>query len=185
MADIEVRPARPAEFEAVARLRWRWVAERDGLPDEERAAFVREFAAWARDNAATHRCLVLVRAGAVVGMAFLAITARVPTPLAFSRASGDVQCVYVVPEARDGGLGGLLIDATLRLAAELGLERVTVHSSERAVPAYERHGFAVSPLLLQTRPEPTGTAVTAPPGTHPPPQATPLPPTPGTHPRDP
>jgi GNAT superfamily N-acetyltransferase len=145
------RPARPAEFEAIAGLRWRWVAEQDGLPGAGRDEFVRELAAWAQENPATHRCLVLVREDQVIGMAFLAITARVPTPLVFSRASGDVQCVYVVPEARDGGLGGLLIDATLRLAAELGLERATAHSSERAVPAYERHGFAVSPHLLQTQ----------------------------------
>ncbi|MEJ2857713.1 MULTISPECIES: GNAT family N-acetyltransferase [unclassified Saccharothrix] len=60
-----------------------------------------------------------------------------------------MQCLYVVPEARDGGLGGRLIEAILRLAAELGLERVTVHSSERALRAYERQGFAVSPNLLQ------------------------------------
>ncbi|MEU7785468.1 GNAT family N-acetyltransferase [Amycolatopsis sp. NPDC049159] len=147
----EVRLARPEEFEAVAALRWRWVAEQDGLPATGRDRFVREFAAWARDNAATHRCLVLVRDREVLGMAFLAIIARVPTPPAFSRACGDVQSVYVVPEARDGGLGGLLIRETLRLAGELGLERVTVHSSTRAIPAYERHGFARSPHLMQVR----------------------------------
>ncbi|WIV54827.1 GNAT family N-acetyltransferase [Amycolatopsis nalaikhensis] len=149
MTEPAVRPARPADLPAVAGLRWRWVAERDGLPEGERAGFVREFAAWARENAETHRCLVVARGDEVLGMAFLAITARVPTPPAFSRATGDVQSVYVVPEARDSGLGGLLIDATLRLAADLGLERVTVHSSSRAVPAYERHGFARSPHLLQ------------------------------------
>lgn len=149
MTTIEIRPARPAEFDAVAGLRWRWVAEQDGLAGTGREEFVRRFAAWARENAATHRCLVVVREDEVIGMAFLAITARVPSPLTFSRTCGDVQCVYVVPEARDGGLGGGLIDAVLRLAAELGLERVTVHSSERAVPAYQRHGFAVSPTLLQ------------------------------------
>ncbi|HWD04430.1 MAG TPA: GNAT family N-acetyltransferase [Amycolatopsis sp.] len=182
MADVEVRPARPAEYETVARLRWRWVAERDGLPDDERAAFVREFAAWTRDNVATHRCLVLVRGGVVIGMGFLAITVRVPSPLAFSRASGDVQSVYVVPEARDRGLGGLLVDAILRLAAELGLERVTVHSSEQAVAAYERHGFALSPLLLQTEPH---RAVTEPPASRRGRPAARPRPTPGTHPRDP
>lgn len=152
MTEIEVRAARPAELEAVAALRWRWVAERDTLPGSGREAFVREFAAWARENAATHRCLVLVRDDRVLGMAFLAITPRVPTPSALSRAAGDVQSVYVVPEARDGGLGGLLIEGVLRLAAELGLERVTVHSSPRAVPAYERRGFSVAPQLLQAEP---------------------------------
>ncbi|AXB42365.1 GNAT family N-acetyltransferase [Amycolatopsis albispora] len=149
MTKIRIRAARPAEFEAVAGLRWRWVAEQDGLPDTGRDAFVGEFAQWTKENAATHRCLVVLREDEVIGMGFLAITPRVPTPRAFERASGDVQCVYVVPEARDGGVGGQLIEALLRLADDLGLERVTVHSSARAIPAYERCGFAASPKLLQ------------------------------------
>ncbi|MFI9234422.1 GNAT family N-acetyltransferase [Streptomyces rimosus] len=60
-----------------------------------------------------------------------------------------MQCVYVVPGERDGGLGGRLIDALLDLAHDHGLERVTVHSSDRAVRAYARHGFGTSPRLLQ------------------------------------
>ena len=35
-------------------------------------------------------------------------------------------------------------------AVQLGAEHVTVHSSEGAVPVYERLGFTSSPLLLQT-----------------------------------
>ncbi|MEQ0561069.1 GNAT family N-acetyltransferase [Amycolatopsis sp. NEAU-NG30] len=152
MTEIEVRAARPGELAAVAGLRWRWVAERDGLPGDGREAFVRGFATWARENAATHPCLVGVRDGRLLGMAFLAVTPRVPAPSSFTRASGDVQSVYVVPEARGSGLGGLLIEAVLRLAGELGLERVTVHSSREAVPAYQRRGFAVAPVLLQAEP---------------------------------
>ncbi|WAL68735.1 hypothetical protein ORV05_13465 [Amycolatopsis cynarae] len=45
MPGIEVRPACPAEFEPVAGLRWRWVAERDGLPAAGRDEFVRRFTA--------------------------------------------------------------------------------------------------------------------------------------------
>ncbi|WP_457853237.1 GNAT family N-acetyltransferase [Streptomyces albidoflavus] len=60
-----------------------------------------------------------------------------------------MQCTYVVPEERGRGLGGVLIDAVLERAAGLGAERVTVHSSERAVPACARRGFAGSPYLLQ------------------------------------
>ncbi|WP_256968485.1 GNAT family N-acetyltransferase [Streptomyces sp. CS227] len=54
-----------------------------------------------------------------------------------------------MPEERNRGLGGLLIDAVPERAAGPGVERVTVHSSERAVPAYARRGFAGSPYLLQ------------------------------------
>jgi GNAT superfamily N-acetyltransferase len=57
--------------------------------------------------------------------------------------------VYVVPEERNAGLGSQIIDAVLRRAHELGLERVTVHSSDQAIGAYSRRGFAASPRLLQ------------------------------------
>ncbi|NIH88459.1 GNAT family N-acetyltransferase [Amycolatopsis granulosa] len=149
MPEIEIRPAGPEDHEAVAGLRWRWVAERDGPPGTGRDTFVREFATWAREHAGTHRCLVLVRAGRIAGMGFLAVTARVPSPGSLTRASGDIQCVYVVPEARGAGLGGRLIGELLALARQLGLERVTVHSSARAVPVYARTGFTVSPRLRQ------------------------------------
>lgn len=82
----------------------KWRAE--GLPaarsdfGADRDEFVRRFAAWARENAATHRCLVPAREDQVIGMGFVAITARVPTPLTFSRTSGDVQCLCAVPEDR-------------------------------------------------------------------------------------
>lgn len=94
---------------------------------------------------------MLVRDGAVIGMAWPAVVRRVPTPRVLHRASGDVRCVYVEPEARDGGLGGQLLDAVLARARELGLERVTVHSSSRAFPAYARRGFEASPRLLHAR----------------------------------
>lgn len=149
MSDVEIRPARDEDLPAVAELRRQWTLESRG---EVRAAaedFAARFTTWARANAATHRCAVAVVAGRVVGMAWLAIVPRVPHPVAFDRASGDVQSVYVRPDRRGEGLGRRLVDALLDQARALGLERVTAHSSERAVTAYARSGFAVSPHLLQ------------------------------------
>ncbi|WP_033306386.1 GNAT family N-acetyltransferase [Streptomyces iakyrus] len=151
MDNIGIRPARPAELAAVATLRWEWLVENGSEDLGEREGFVRHFVTWARENANSHRCMVLVRDDRVIGMAWLAVVQRVPTPRAPRRASGDLQCVYVVPEARDGGLGGRLIQAVLDGARELGLERVTVHSSPRAIPAYARSGFQGSPRLLQAQ----------------------------------
>lgn len=153
MTSIEVRPARPDDLAAAAELRWRWLQEARGTsPPMSRAEFVPRFTAWARENAATHRCTVAVRDGRVVGMAWLAVLPRVPHAASFDRACGDVQCVYVLPEERAAGLAGRMVDAILDTARDLGLERVTVHSSERAVRAYERSGFRVSPRLLQVEP---------------------------------
>ncbi|SCK19183.1 GNAT family N-acetyltransferase [Streptomyces sp. WMMB 322] len=152
MKDIDIRPVRPGELEAVALLRWRWSGETRRSPVASRDEFVRQFMTWAVHNASSHRCLVLVRDGRISGMAWLAVTQRVPHPGAPVRASGDVQCVYVTPEERAGGLGGRLLDAVLELARESGLERVTVHSSDRAVSVYLRAGFGQSPNLLQSAP---------------------------------
>lgn len=151
MENISIRPARPAELAAVAALRWEWLVENGSEDLGEREDFVRHFVAWAAENAGSHRCTVLVRDDRVIGMAWLAVVQRVPTPRAPRRASGDLQCVYVVPGARDGGLGGRLVQAVLDGARELGLERVTVHSSPRAIPAYARNGFRESPRLLQAQ----------------------------------
>ncbi|MEU1933649.1 GNAT family N-acetyltransferase [Streptomyces coeruleorubidus] len=108
----------------MAALLWEWLVENGGEALGEHEEFVRHFVDWARDNAVSHRCMVVVRDddGVVIGMARLAVVQRVPTPRAPRRASGD-----------------------------LGLERVTVHSSRRAIPAYARCGFQESPRLLQDR----------------------------------
>ncbi|MEU2856632.1 GNAT family N-acetyltransferase [Streptomyces syringium] len=151
MDNIAVRLSRPDELAAVAELRWHWVQEIYGTPDTSLDEFVPRFMAWAQENESSHRCMVLVRGDVVIGMAWLAITQRVPHPRSFERTSGDLQCVYVVPRERDRGLGGELIEAVLSLARDLGFERVTVHSSDQAVPAYSRHGFEGTPRLLQIK----------------------------------
>ncbi|WP_298181253.1 GNAT family N-acetyltransferase [Saccharomonospora sp.] len=152
MDDVIIRPAVSADLPAVAALRWEWLLENGDSPAVSHEEFVEHFVAWARENAPTHRCLVLVRGDVVIGMAWLALVQRVPTPQSPTRRSGDVQCVYVVPGERASGFGGRLIDAVLALAGELGVERVTVHSSFRAISAYCRHGFNASPRLLQAHP---------------------------------
>ncbi|MEV0909519.1 GNAT family N-acetyltransferase [Streptomyces hokutonensis] len=150
MDDFMIRPAEPAELDAVAGLRWQWILEGGDQPVTTREEFVRHFVDWAAEHAGSHRCMVVVRGGEVIAMAWLAVVQRVPSPHALHRASGDLQCVYVIPGERDSGVGGRLVEAVLGRARELGLERVTVHSSPRAIPAYARRGFATSPRLLHT-----------------------------------
>jgi len=148
MGQIEVRPARPEEWAAVGGLRWDSVTEFGGVADDPREVFAERFARWAAAHTDGHECFVAVAGDRVVGMAWLAVVSRVPSARAFDRESGDLQCAYVVPELRNAGIGGRLIDAVVDRARERGLERVTVHSSPRAVPAYERHGFAAEGRLL-------------------------------------
>lgn len=141
MDEVEVRPAQPAEWSAVGGLRWDSLLENGGVPDSSRDDFAGRFAEWAAGHGG-HECFVAVEGDEVLGMMWLAVVDRVPSARSFERASGDLQCAFVVPGRRNAGIGGRLIAAVLARAAELGLERVTVHSSPRAVPIYKRYGFS-------------------------------------------
>ncbi|MDH6237108.1 GNAT family N-acetyltransferase [Cryobacterium sp. CG_9.6] len=150
MIDLEVRLANPSELAQVALLRWESILEKDGIPTTTLPEFIESFTRWAGENGASHRCTVALRDGAVIGMAWLAIVQRVPSPRLLIRASGDLQGVYVRAENREFGVGSALISSVLELARGMNLERVTVHSSPRAIRAYVRNGFTASAELLQT-----------------------------------
>jgi len=144
---IRVAPATTdAELRGAALLRWEWKGDADSSD-----AFVDEFVAWARDHADTHTCFVAETEGDIVGCAWLAVGLRVPGPANFTRATGDVQSVYVTPSARGAGAGSALLRALLDRAEQLGLERVVVHSSEEAVSFYRGLGFAASDILLDRK----------------------------------
>lgn len=133
------------DLRGAAKLRWEWKG--DGTTAGE-MRFADELVAWAQSHAATHTCFVAELGEAIVGCAWLAVTARVPGPARLHRLSGDVQSVYVTPSARGAGVASALLSAVLAQAADLGLERAVVHSSVEAVPFYRGLGFSSSDILL-------------------------------------
>lgn len=149
-ARIEIRHARPDELERVVRLRWLWTTlDRGEEPQMEQAAFITGAADWARAHADTHIAHVAVSEdGAIVGMAWLALTPRVATTRSFDRWSGDLQSCYVLPEFRSSGIGGRLVQAVLDTATRRGAEHVTVHTSQDSPDMYARNGFRANPRLL-------------------------------------
>ena len=150
MSDVTIRPGTDDDWAAVGGLRWDSLREFGGEALEDRETFAERFRAWAADPGGAHECFVAVQGDRVVGMMWLAVLRRVPSARAFDRASGDLQCAYVVPELRNAGIGARLVAAVLGRASEQELERVTVHSSPLAVRFYERNGFAVEDRMLHT-----------------------------------
>ena len=118
--------------------------------------FIEAFSAWVRDHVATHVPFVAEVDGDAVGMAWLMVADRVPNSDPQRRRFGDIQSVYVVPELRDRRIGAALLAAVLAVARGLELEQVTVHSSDRAVPPYQRSGFQHERLWLRWLPESRG-----------------------------
>jgi GNAT superfamily N-acetyltransferase len=150
---VFVRRATTADAATLAGLRWRRLSEERGYSGTDRAAFLAAFANWLAAHESTHLPFVAEVDGQVVGMAWLMVAERVPTPAAHTRRNGDVQSVFVAPELRNGGVGAALLDEVLAEARRLDLEHVTVHSSERAVPLYERVGFEHDRTWLRWLPE--------------------------------
>jgi GNAT superfamily N-acetyltransferase len=145
--EIEVRPATTADLPKAAGLRWQWMLDDAHTPAGTEAEFVEYFTTWAQD-AARHECFLAMRGDTAIGMAWLAITERVPAAEKFDRHSGDLQSVYVMAAERGRGVGGRLVEAVAQRARDLGLLHLTVHSGRRAIPAYLRYGFRQVPKLM-------------------------------------
>jgi GNAT superfamily N-acetyltransferase len=133
----------------LARLLWL-----NGAPAEQAQQSVESFAsdldAWWADHARTHVAfLARSPSSEAVGMAWLALIPRPPRPGTTTRLSADVQSVFVLPDHRGRGIGTALVQAVTEHALGLGALHVTVHSGTRAVPVYERLGFASSRQLMQ------------------------------------
>lgn len=138
---MEISQARADDVAELARL-----LHLDHLDEEPYRESVEAFAVdlaecWAarRDS---HRAFVARAPGkGLVGMAWVALVARVPRPGATNRMSADIQTVFVLPEYRGQGIGSALVQAAAHYAEHLGVLHVTVHSGRRSVPVYERLGF--------------------------------------------
>ncbi|AKU19186.1 hypothetical protein VV02_21870 [Luteipulveratus mongoliensis] len=140
-------------MDGLARLLWLDAPDEqlDQLPLE---AFTADLAHWWANHQDSHHAFVAdVDDHEVVGMAWAALLPRTPRPGATRRLAADIQTVFVMPQYRGQGIGSALVDAAAAYATQAGAARVTVHSGRKAVPVYERLGFASTPQLLQRPPD--------------------------------
>jgi GNAT superfamily N-acetyltransferase len=150
---MDICIADQADLGHLARLLWL-----NAAPDQQAKQSVDSFAvdldAWWTDHNDSHLAFIARLAESeVVGMAWLALVPRVPRPGVTSRRSADIQSVFVVPQQRGKRIGSALVQAASDHAFRLGASHVTVHSGRKAVPVYERLGFASSRQLLQKETE--------------------------------
>ncbi len=147
-----VRRALPADADELARLRWRWRVDERGEAGQTWDEFGSRFAQWWRAREDRHLAFLAQVDGIAAGTMWLAVIDRVPGPAVWERRAGLVQNAYVVPEFRGIGVGTALLGALREEAAELGLDYLSVHPSERSYDFYRRAGFAETSGLLELRP---------------------------------
>ncbi|MDF2561125.1 MAG: hypothetical protein K0R99_2571 [Microbacterium sp.] len=153
--DAIFREADGNDIPALARMRSASTSEGGKPLLVEHAEYERRLGEWFAANRGTHRAFLAVSGadGRAIGMAWLAVQERVPTPgVDGARTSADIQSVYVDPAFRGQAIGRRLVEYVLAIAAVEGVEHVTVHSRARAVPLYKRAGFDHSTDLLWWQP---------------------------------
>ncbi len=137
MPALTVRPATPADAEAVAAIYNEGIADRVAT-FETRPRSTDEARSWIGGRLP---CVVAVRGGAVAGFARVG-------PYSDREAYAGVgeHGVYVARAARGEGIGRLLLDAVCRAAEAAGLHKLTsrIFSDNAAsIAAHEAAGFVV------------------------------------------
>jgi ribosomal protein S18 acetylase RimI-like enzyme len=154
--DVRVRAATGDDAGALARLRFQWRSVERTERGDDPQGFERAFTEWMHEHEHTHLAFLAVRDTIAIGMAWLAVVDRIPGPEHFTRRSGYLQSVYVVPEARDHGVGARLVRHVIEHARALGLAYLDVRSTERAISLYRSLGFgdSVQHVHLHFDPQP-------------------------------
>jgi ribosomal protein S18 acetylase RimI-like enzyme len=142
MPDVAVRRARPEDIPAVMALHERcWRISYAGLADAD-AKFARGVAAWERLWAGILDSTRVVELhGAVAGFVVFGPSRDADA----AEGSGEIQALYVDPDAQGAGLGAALVARAGDELAAAGYERVTLWTFEHNPDSrgfYERLGFA-------------------------------------------
>lgn len=145
---VVIREAGLSDAQALAMLRWEWDTSESPVA-ASREEFVADFEAWLADHARTHFPFLAESGDRAVGMAWLVLQARVPTPDNFHRIGADLQSVYVTPDMRGQGLGVGLVQAVIAAARSHPVRHLTVRTGHRATPFYPRFGFAINEHSLE------------------------------------
>lgn len=111
-----------------------------------------QYEAWLA--AADARLLIAERDGETIGYAVLRVEEGPPTWDVGKRVA-ELESLVVLPEARGGGVGRVLVARARELAAEAGAQRMAVavaHANADALRFYAREGFEAFYVLLLDRP---------------------------------
>ena len=141
-----IRIAGPADVAALAALRRAWTEEDYGRTADE--GFEARYAEWFGRESGRRVFWLAEAGGAPAGMVTLVTFERMPRPGRDSGSWGYLSNAYVAPGQRSRGVGSALLEALLADAAERGFIRVVLRPSERAIPLYQRFGFAAENDLM-------------------------------------
>lgn len=149
--DFIVRPARPADAQVLAKLRWTFKQEDyEGQPPTP-ARPPEEGEHWIRDRLSNGQWLAWVAemGGAICGHVFLCLVERMPDPYSDNTPIGYVTNFYITPSQRNRGAGSALLEALNQHCRSIGFDTLIVWPSERSSPLWQRSDFQPPGELLE------------------------------------
>ena len=145
-----MRVAGDADVHLLAALRRAWAEEdADGAIDDD--TFEASFASWIASERGTRTFFIVEADGHPIGMANVKEYSRMPSPGRAPDSWGYVGNAFVRREHRSAGVGAVLMQALTTWTWERGYDKLRLSPATRAVPFYERLGFAPSALLQLDR----------------------------------
>jgi len=145
-----VRRASSADARRLAELRF---AFRASLADpvESRADFLERCTPWMRghlDDATRWRAWIVELENAPIGNVWLQIIEKLPNPIVERELHAYVTNLFVLPDRRGHGVGGLLLSALLSECAALEVDTIFLWPTPESRTLYRRHGFDVTDSVM-------------------------------------
>lgn len=135
---LTIREGRPEDMPGLVTLRTAWAAEQEpALMDDP--AFDSTFREWMETS--PRKFFVADDDGEPVGMLNLMIFERMPKPGRKSSRWVYLGNVYVLPEFRNAGIGGQLVDASIQFSKSINAVRMVLSPSAESRDLYARLGF--------------------------------------------
>ena len=150
---IRVRRGRPADAEALARMRYEFRADL-APPAETPPAFSARCATWMRRQLApgsSWLCWIAELSDEIVGTIWLELIEKLPNPVAERERHGYITNLYVRPAHRGNGAGSLLLRHALAECESHGVDAVVLWPTPASRSLYQRLGFAPPTDLLERR----------------------------------
>ncbi|MET3922682.1 GNAT family N-acetyltransferase [Arthrobacter sp. UYEF20] len=139
-----VREGCTADAPGLARLRATWAAEQEPACKED-PDFEDNYREWMDAN--PRKFFVAEREGELIGMLNLMIFERMPKPGKESSRWVYLGNAYVLPEFRNTGIGGRLVQASIQFSQSIKAARMVLSPSAESRGFYARLGFQAAEEL--------------------------------------
>lgn len=145
LSKLLIRPVKETDIATMTEHRLAYLTELQGERDDAFKNQLRlELAAYFSKNIGEGRLFALVAELDDRPLAYGAMVIK-EIPGDFNQASyleGDILNMYTLPEARRLGISSLILEQLLQKAADLGISKVSLHTSTDGEKLYRKFGFS-------------------------------------------